>query len=519
MRISMAVLLSLVLFAGCRDDGNPPRAAQEVGGATPSAATTEAPTASVAPAVLNPPAVEAPAPTVKEDPAAVAAITEAEAAGVLIAWLDAQNKGDFDAYERLYAAKFFGVKRAGDRTYRLDREGWVKDRRRMFSKGLTVEARQPSFAVSQTVATVSFVQRFATGTFEDLGPKRLMLVREGAALRIAREEMLRSEVLKSRLKAAGEVANQSFAFVVRVGGDSYVVAGDPYLEEEGDEATSPWERQMMAHGAPTLVGIPKDLDSVVRTLATVEEADLPPSVRNWKGRAVRVDGACVAKVVGFTLIGEVTPHFGTALYWSTGDPNGVELGDPLSPRSAEEVADSAFGLSSVVIGAKLSRCHGTYARLASLPEMPRGTRLKDSALTSMATAAFTALDDVKRQEVERQQEEGPGGEPWWTGHVEVDLSTHPSSKRTFVSVHADNGGICGDFGASAWQLFELVEGALVTLHARHAPGKLLRTLDVNGDGVLDYLVEGVGFGEGAGLLNPLDGHLMSHDVAYHDCPC
>src|SRR5262249_27020631 len=55
-----------------------------------------------------------------------------EVRALVDAWLAAQNRGDFAAYEKLYAQKFTGVRRSGTRTVSLDRAGWMRDRKRMF---------------------------------------------------------------------------------------------------------------------------------------------------------------------------------------------------------------------------------------------------------------------------------------------------------------------------------------------------------------------------------------------------
>jgi hypothetical protein len=67
-------------------------------------------------------------------------IADSEAAALIDAWLGVQNQGDLAAYEALYARRFTGIKRAGARTRQYDRDGWVKDRGRMFRRKMTVTA-------------------------------------------------------------------------------------------------------------------------------------------------------------------------------------------------------------------------------------------------------------------------------------------------------------------------------------------------------------------------------------------
>src|SRR6188508_2393751 len=72
---------------------------------------------------------------------AFAATQPENARGFLERWLDAQNAGEFDAYQKMYADDFRGVRRSGPRSSTFDRNSWLEDRRRMFQKKMTVEAK------------------------------------------------------------------------------------------------------------------------------------------------------------------------------------------------------------------------------------------------------------------------------------------------------------------------------------------------------------------------------------------
>ncbi len=62
------------------------------------------------------------------------AFTEDKAKALFDRWLRAQNEGDFATYQSLFASRFGGVKRAGERVSRFSRDGWLSDRKRMFAK-------------------------------------------------------------------------------------------------------------------------------------------------------------------------------------------------------------------------------------------------------------------------------------------------------------------------------------------------------------------------------------------------
>ena len=57
-----------------------------------------------------------------------------ESRGSTTMTFDAQNTGNFDAYQSLCAPSFSGVRRSGPRNASFDRAGWMADRQRMFQK-------------------------------------------------------------------------------------------------------------------------------------------------------------------------------------------------------------------------------------------------------------------------------------------------------------------------------------------------------------------------------------------------
>ena len=127
-------------------------------------------------------------------------------------WLGAQNEGSYEAYSASYASRFFGIKRSGPRVYQYDREGWLVDRKRMFRKAVTVEADEVAIATSRSTAQLRFIQTWSSGTYSDVGPKQLVFVKEGDELRITREEMLSSKVLREGGAPVEGPARAGFGF-------------------------------------------------------------------------------------------------------------------------------------------------------------------------------------------------------------------------------------------------------------------------------------------------------------------
>lgn len=147
----------------------------------------------------EPPRADEPKPERAKSPTQPAPkpISKRDARARLDEWLEAQNKGDFALYETQYASTLTGIKRVRDRKTEYDRNGWLADRKRMFRNQMVVEAADVKINVDGKPVTVELVQTWRSGSFKDVGAKRLTLVREEDKVLIAREEMLSSKVVPS----------------------------------------------------------------------------------------------------------------------------------------------------------------------------------------------------------------------------------------------------------------------------------------------------------------------------------
>lgn len=133
----------------------------------------------------------------KTQPSAPAAIDAGkEADAVLAAWIAAQNDGKLDAYIALYDKSFKGVRRTGDGAEKtFDRDGWSKDRARLFKNKQEVAAEGVKKKVEGDTVTLTFTQRWRSGKAADHGEKviELRLAKDDNKLRITREELKWSE--------------------------------------------------------------------------------------------------------------------------------------------------------------------------------------------------------------------------------------------------------------------------------------------------------------------------------------
>jgi hypothetical protein len=474
MRISSAALIA-VLAAACTEDASPP-----------SAPPTSRP-AERAATDRGEPAPPEPAP----EPRA----TEAPARALVERWRAAQNEGDLAAYEALYATRFEGVKRSGDRVRYLDRAGWLRDRARMFRRPMEVSVGALEVRATSAGAVVDFEQRWSSPTYEDVGPKRLVLTEEGGTLRIAREEMLRSTIDAGDATVPGLPLGRFF-FTVEAEG-LYVVV-HPSVERG-------WARG------------PRALRSQEGHFAVTREADpeaLPDELAALAGREVRLYDAskevCRAALGPLTVMKRVTPHFGQVQHWKG------ELGEPPSNDAtiAAEVETMA-GASGVLVAPVGAECAGAlYAQRADAPAA--APVALEAASGATAAAALGAVRGTA------QYRAAAPGRQLWDEHPEarVAISVGELGGEQVGVVELSAGANCGgDLNVRMITPIAQRAGRWVALDG---PGDRLRVLAmVDLEGAPALLVER-DLGQWRGLLRPAGDHYIvgsAVEYPYFDCGC
>lgn len=495
---------------GSATSGDP--AGRPVGRAEPGAM---APDARLAVA----PAERAEGPAVSPDPAGAASdrVAEAEVRALLQAWLDAQNRGDLTAYLALYAERFVGVKRVHLRTRRYDRKGWAEDRGRMFQRKMTVEAKDVTVAAHSRSAILAFHQTWASGDFKDAGPKQLVVVREGKALRIAREELLASTVL--RAPALTGVGGPDLS-----GGRFFMIA--PVTAEHALHV-------ILEHRPSAAWAKPGRLSLLRRGLVVrdVDEAQLPAHLRAWKGKRLQVyaEGkpSCEVAIRGFALLGEVVPHFGTTAEWE-GQQDGRK-------RSDDEVAAAIWALATgnkpqtkrgpgLWLVARLDKDRraclrgAAWARDAALPPPLLWQRAPAGPLAGKALAALRALQTWSQLQAEYRKEQPKG---LWDEHEgarpRVDVFRHPTEDRRVVVVAARAGDGCGRFEGQLWAAWA-VEGTQWTRLTREETGRHFQAAEAfgaSGDGwpqLLDPFALAMPSGKRYAVR-------LTYEPPFYDCGC
>ncbi len=427
----VAVLAVWALAGGCQKQATPPAVAPA---ATEKTGQGQEPAAAVDPAPAATAAVAAPAAAT-----AVQAVEAAEAQALVDTWLKAQNSGDFDSYQRLYARRMTGVRRSGEVTKAFARAGWLADRRRMFAKQMQVAASEVKVTPGPTAA-VLFTQQFASGNFSDVGPKRLVLVREEGQVRIAREEMLASQVLDGALPAEPLPVEQ--LTIALHGGDQVWLAVALADQATADGAVKLWSREGLATAS--------------------RPSQWPEALKTWRDRDVVLYGpageACRAQVEAADLVAQVVPHFGRVQSWKGED------GTPAASEQdiAQEIMDQVG--PALVLAARLKPTRGdcraaVWGRASNLAPAVIYDRA-EMPVSSLRVAAENALRGLEKYKKFQREflEQVPAPRPaYWDllGGAQAKVTLLVGPGKQVALVHARAGDFCGGYGAellTAWDV-------------------------------------------------------------------
>lgn len=413
-------------------------------------------------------------------------LDQKEVAELVVRWKDAQNQGDFAAYQALYAKRMTGIKRVGARVFTFDREGWMADRGRMFKKKMEVAADEVEVAPSGQSALVRLEQTFKQGSFQDVGPKELVVVREEGGLRIAREEMLASTLVGKKGGAAG--LNDFY----------FILDGEVLLDPGGGSEK----------GAPSLVA--GQGSASFRARAELDRSALEPALAALLGKKVTVYGVdgqlCETQLGRASLVAGLTPHFGTAAVWR-GE------GDEPALSDAEIASEVWSGGRTVLVGDAGICKAGLFAR-ASAPVVAFEP-VDDLALAAKVTAAFRKLPEW---EATQKTFAETGGKGSWDAEAppRVAIFRHPTSGKTWAAVHATGGELCSPFSAEMTVVFEQVGAGWKNRSAvALEPFQPAAAFDLDGDGKPELVAPLRLIGDRG------DGFETILEFSYpdHDCPC
>lgn len=418
-------------------------------------------------------------------------------------WLSAQNKGDFKAYERLYADRFTGIRRSGQRTVPMNRSRWMADRAKMFVKPMRVDIDELMVVPANTLTRVTFVQTWSSRTYKDKGHKQMFLIRDSSGgIKISQEEMLDSLIDEG--KKTSDLDPLDYAIVL----DGYVVL--------------PGETAGLAKGDPKFVSINPSV-----AVTDVDNASLPEAAKTWLGKSVRIYGngfqVCTGAIKKVVVLSAYIPHFGQVQRWEGKHPEEethVKVPD-------EEIAKDIWQEGSKNLAGQLESkdcLEGTWAQSASIPERPILTGRSPAAeLKKEILARFRETEGYRRV---GQKSDIPVPANWDTSdEAEDDVRLFRTSKGTYVTVAAQAGNPCGsDYFAEASAIgFLGGTTATPTIQWLGSFDHYMKFVEaVEEDPAKDPAFRYESFPSKTGVLKSVNGTyqlLKEFEISYHDCPC
>ncbi len=442
-------------------------------------------------------------------------------------WLDAQNRGDFEAYSHLYDDVFEGltVSAATSNPHELDRQSWLNSERRRFERPMKVSVEDVQIDTFAESAEVLFVENRETVDRRYEGPKELFVVRQGDELRIAAEVMIESRAFEAEREASAPDPAE-LGLVLNEGQDEHQ---ESYLVID-TEPEPDWFGEEIEYKGTTAARSPVIADT------------FPGDLMQWQNRSVDLFDAdgnqCTGAVAGLYGLSRAIPHFGQIAHWG-GTPGAH--GEPLNEPATEEViADGVWELGNRPLAvARLELDDDCVAE----PVWGRAMQGDATPLESVeladyeqdaVLAAFRELDRyrsiqnyfLEQDDTEMREQSDGSWSTHWSAEPRIDAYRSSEHDRIFVMVSAQAGVGCGGFYGELAQLFEVRNGGdvpwVVEWGDFNEYMESTAMVDVNGDGIPAVLGNSRRWGHVDYLLSStgVEHRLVEKlDVPSHDCGC
>ena len=431
-------------------------------------------------------------------------------------WLEAQNRGSFENYKKLYASRFTGTKRAGRRVRHYNREGWLQDRARMFQKPMQVLADEKTLVVNEMDARLQFVQTWSSGTFKDRGSKEILWHRESESSpwQIVREEMLSSSIVDNTPASDNELKFWQRYRVLPVLATSPGILVSSILAGPQDPPPN-GPPKYWSHDPAIASLVAKDKSAFQNTLKIESHGTVLDAMAS----------VCAAPIGDSLHVTSYIPHFGTVSQWEESLAH--------NPGHAVNIAQEIWDMGSTrshlaaILSGDCKDPRWWFAgadanpKLISANEVPEPEKPKilDVLRTSPGAKA------IQKDYQEIYEENGD-----WLRRADVHFEFRyfriPATLSEFVFLSASAGEGCGDFAGLAWILARKSSPA----------GKWTRLAFGNGDPIFDlpnidiatdldadewpeFLSLNVNDGF---ILARIDGQYVAKDlldIPSYDCPC
>jgi hypothetical protein len=383
------------------------------------------------------------------------AAPKAPATAVLDDWLGAQNRGDFAAYQSLYAEDFEASLHVAKRARAIKRSPWMAEQKRKFRKPMTVSIS--SSQVSDEGREARFSETWESGTYHEETDKIMRVALVAGAWRITKEE-----ILAKKVDASKGAAMKSMAFL-------FVWEKQPVIvSEAADDCTVGKTRMSEAS------------DTAVRP---VDENRLSDDARQWKNeKLVLVDERlreCETTVTGFEMI--------SVAEWDRGTIEGQIEGRKSESAVAAKIWEGTHQLVART-GDLSGDCERpVLARPARLPKLRiNAFEEAETKLAEKAVAQFKALPEVAKMAAKAKEDN-----PDWEAQPAVTVaSMGKAGSLVTVRVVGEGCGGPGYYAVAIWHTDKPDgKGAWQLVRSPGDDDQLtpLLAFDLDGDGVMEIL--------------------------------
>jgi hypothetical protein len=465
-----------------------------------AAPQADSPPQAETPAAVEPAGGRPPAPPADE---AHAPIPEEHVRALLDAWLKAQNEGDLAAYSALYAERFTGIRRTRDQSVSLDRDGWLKDRARMFNRPMKVNADAIIIRATHHNATIRFEQSWQSGTFRDVGPKTMTIIPQAGSLKIAREELLSSTSASPEDKA--KPLSEAHYLPIRRREAHTAIVLDQDIAPDKRPAID--KMRLLKRGYVAA--------------ATLTQQPTPQTFELF-GPLGKV---CEVKSKEYALIADVIPHFGQVEGWEGYEDHPAASEETVAQGLFEMASDAGTHRVALIDGAA---CEGAvWARVKSVAPATVFSAIDAEQFKPRARDNFKKLKSWKKlqetykSEQDEHTETRPASWDEHESHDHIAAWQAPDSKTVYVFYRLTAGHGCGDFRGELWAVWRVLGGDAWTLVSDDKISEYDRlytpsaAADLDNDGLPEIMAHDTLIQQ-VGATWRVTRYL---DIPYFDCPC
>lgn len=368
----------------------------------------------------------------------------------------------------------------------------------MFKKLMKVEATNTRITATAQSAVITFEQTWESGGYRDVGPKQLIVVREGDALKIAREELLSSQVEGAR-QMVGALSEAQFGNVLHKGSTMALIL-TPNVNPDEHEHDAPRSSRAATRPGPS---------SRSRT-PRLSSSCSAPQARSATSRARSM--AC----------SRTSPALRPDQGWDgTFEENGPRMSDDDVAASVVRLAAAEGVHRGVRVDA--NACAGAvWGRVKQTAPAAVFPAVDTKPLEVRAQAELRKLPAWKAIQKDYEAEGLTDAPASWDEHEPTKSFAAwqaPDGKTVYVAHSVRAGSGCGQFEGEVWAVWRVLGGDAWTLVSDpKAPGTLMSmpaaAADLDGDGLPE-------------LIAPTPSSTRRHHLArhprhrapYYDCPC